>query len=170
MRLFRDQFVFRAVVATVAVVVAVMGTATAFLVGRSGGAVIFLVAFVVLVAAALRGSWMRPVPEDNPDAEALSDRPRPKPFPRFSEWETQLSDGQRDRRYYDRVVRPRLYLLAGDLARDRHGSAAGDDVLRERLGPSGWALVDPAHEPSERRAAGPSPHELADLLTRMERI
>lgn len=94
---------------------------------------------------------------------------RPRAYPRFDHLRSMLGHALDDRRSFDRVLAPLLRDLAVDAA-VRGPSTDAAHQLRAAVGEQLWTLLDPDRLPVNARdeLAPPAPHEMADLLDRLE--
>ena len=81
-------------------------------------------------------------------------------------WDTQLSWAEKDVSSFNRLILPRLTVIADERLRLRHGiSRTGDpSAARALLGERTWTLL---HEPLRR---APSARELAAVITALEQL
>jgi len=142
-----------------------------------------LVPYSVLAGAVLTGMLLRRVLKQLPPAEppaalrspawgVTDDDPDHAPVVldglvnAVKRWEARFSWTERDHVRFAQSVLPRLRELVEERLRQRHGVTlrADPDRARALIGPALWGFL---HEPVRRN---PTPREVADIVTQMEKI
>lgn len=160
------------------------GRATAVAAGVSAGvsAVIYVVLTIyqfrvpflqlwVLGTAILLVPWTLrtlhgPPPTPDPGFDPNEADLEMRPFSQVERWRRRLETTSDDVEWFTRVVRARLVVLVGQRLRQRHGVKMAEDPARARA-ILGGPLYEFLNEPLPRT---PTPHELEQLITRMEEI
>jgi len=139
---------------------ALFGVTTAAAVAAAALALVLACALAVLRPEAFSGEPAR--------ASGRSTEPAPA-FPRYERLLGIVTHGLRDRRYFDRVLAPLLHGIVLDLAEPPADPRARAAVLRERLGPRLYELLDPDRPAESQNTGRPEDDRLvADLLDRLE--